>query len=114
MIGFEPIRLSSLPPQDSVFTYFTTSAIEKIYVFISSIGISSKLLNSSFLLSTPNHSYIMSNNPPQFAQLSNINKVRNVKKKATMRPGFYADMLKSTPEQLLSINTTRWRTLQNY
>ena len=56
----------------------------------------------------------MSNNPPQFAQLSNINKVRNVKKKATMRPGFYADMLKSTPEQLLSINTTRWRTLQNY
>ena len=53
----------------------------------------------------------MSNNPPNFAQLSNINKVKDVKKKATMRPGFYADMLKSKPEQLLS---TPWRTLQNY
>ena len=53
----------------------------------------------------------MSNNPPQFAQLSNINKVKDVKKKATMRPGFYADMLKSSPEQLLN---QPWRNLQNY
>ena len=53
----------------------------------------------------------MSNNPPQFAQLSNINKVKDVKKKPTMRPGFYADMLKSSPEQLL---TQRWRNLHNY
>ena len=53
----------------------------------------------------------MSNNPPNFAQLSNINKVKDVKKKATMRPGFYADMLKSKPEQLL---TQSWRTLKNY
>ena len=53
----------------------------------------------------------MSHNPPNFAQLSNINKVKDVKKKATMRPGFYADMLKSTPEQLL---TQRWRNLNNY
>ena len=57
----------------------------------------------------------MSNNPPNFAQLSNINKVKDVKKKVTMRPGFYADMLKSKPEQLLSQhNAKAWRTLQNY
>ena len=53
----------------------------------------------------------MSSNPPNFAQLSNINKVKDVKKKVTMRPGFYADMLKSKPEQLL---TQSWRTLKNY
>ena len=53
----------------------------------------------------------MSNNTPQFAQLSNINKVKDVKKKATMRPGFYADMLKSSPEQLLN---QPWRNLHNY
>ena len=53
----------------------------------------------------------MSNNPPNFAQLSNINKVKDVKKKATMRPGFYVDMLKSKPEQLLS---QPWRNLNNY
>ena len=54
---------------------------------------------------------IMSSNPPNFAQLSNINKVKDLKKKATMRPGFYADMLKSKPEQLL---TQPWRNLNNY
>ena len=53
----------------------------------------------------------MSNNPPNFAKLSNINKVKDVKKKVTMRPGFYSDMLKSKPEHLLS---QRWRTLNNY
>ena len=53
----------------------------------------------------------MSTNPPNFAQLSNIKQVKDVKKKATMRPGFYADMLKSKPEQLL---TQPWRTLNNY
>ena len=53
----------------------------------------------------------MSSNTPQFAQLSNINKVKDVKKKVTMSPGFYADMLKSKPEQLL---TQPWRTLHNY
>ena len=53
----------------------------------------------------------MSNNPPNFAQLSNINKVKDVKKKVTMRGGFYADMLKSSPEQLLS---QPWRNLNNY
>ena len=53
----------------------------------------------------------MSSNPPNFAVLSNINKVKDVKKKVTMRPGFYADMLKSKPEQLL---TQSWRTLKNY
>ena len=53
----------------------------------------------------------MSNNPPNFAKLSNINKVKDVKKKVTMRPGFYADMLKSKPEQLL---TRSWRNLNNY
>ena len=53
----------------------------------------------------------MSNTPPKFNQLSNINKVKSVKKKVTMRPGFYADMLKSKPEQLL---TQPWRTLKNY
>ena len=53
----------------------------------------------------------MSSNPPNFAQLSNINKVKTVKNKVTMRPGFYADMLKSKPEQLL---TQPWRTLKNY
>ena len=53
----------------------------------------------------------MSNNPPNFAQLSNINKVKDVKKKVTMSPGFYADMLKSKPEQLL---TQPWRPLKNY
>ena len=57
------------------------------------------------------YSNIMSNNPPNFAQLSNINKVKDVKKKVTMRPGFYADMLKSKPEQLL---TRSWRNLNNY
>ena len=53
----------------------------------------------------------MSNTPPKFNQLSNINKVKDKTKKVTMRPGFYADMLKSKPEQLLS---TPWRTLNNY
>ena len=53
----------------------------------------------------------MSSNPPNFAQLSNINKVKDLKKKVTMRPGFYADMLKSKPEQLL---TQPWRNLNNY
>ena len=60
----------------------------------------------------PTHySNIMSSNPPNFAVLSNINKVKDVKKKVTMRPGFYADMLKSKPEQLL---TRSWRNLNNY
>ena len=57
----------------------------------------------------------MSNNTPQFAQLSNINKVKDVKKKVTMRPGFYADMLTSKPEQLLATHRNNiWRTLNNY
>ena len=49
----------------------------------------------------------MNNNPPQFAQLSNINKVKDVKKKPTVRPGFYADMLKGKQANV-------WRTLHNY
>ena len=49
----------------------------------------------------------MSNNTPQFAQLSNINKVKDVKKKPTVRPGFYADMLKGKQSNV-------WRTLHNY
>ncbi len=53
----------------------------------------------------------MSNNPPQFTQLSTIDRNQTRTKKATMRPGFYADMLKSKPEQLLS---QPWRTLNNY
>ena len=50
-------------------------------------------------------------NQPKFNQLSSMNPDKDKEKKATMRPGFYADMLKSTPEQLL---TQRWRNLHNY
>ena len=46
----------------------------------------------------------MSSNPPNFAQLSNINKVKDLKKKVTMRPGFYADMLKTNQFNLLNQN----------
>ena len=56
---------------------------------------------------TPYYSNKMSNNPPNFAQLSNINKVKTVKKKPTVRPGFYADMLKGKQANV-------WRTLHNY
>ena len=50
-------------------------------------------------------------NPPNFTQLSSLNPDKDKTKKVTMRPGFYADMLKSKPEQLL---TQPWRTLKNY
>ena len=53
----------------------------------------------------------MTTNPPQFNQLSSLNPDKDSKKKVTMRPGVYADMLKSSPEQLLS---QRWRNLNNY
>ena len=49
--------------------------------------------------------------PPQFIRLSSLNPDKDKEKKPTMRPGFYADMLKARPEQLL---TQPWRTLQNY
>jgi len=39
---------------------------------------------------------------PNFSQLSSLNQKKDKSKKVTMRPGFYADMLKSTPEQLLT------------
>ena len=46
-----------------------------------------------------------------FTRLSSLNPDKDKEKKPTMRPGFYADMLKSSPEQLLS---QRWRNLNNY
>ena len=53
----------------------------------------------------------MTQTPPNFTQLSSLNPTKDRIKKPTMRPGFYADMLKSKPEQLLS---TPWRNLHNY
>ena len=53
----------------------------------------------------------MTQTPPNFTQLSSLNPTKDRTKKPTMRPGFYADMLKSKPEQLL---TQPWRTLHNY
>ena len=53
----------------------------------------------------------MNQTQPNFNQLSALNPDKDSKKKVTMRPGFYADMLKSSPEQLLS---QRWRNLNNY
>ena len=53
----------------------------------------------------------MNQTQPNFTKLSSLNPDKDKTKKATMRPGFYADMLKSSPEQLLS---QRWRTLNNY
>ena len=50
-------------------------------------------------------------NQPNFTKLSSLNPDKDKTKKVTMRPGFYADMLKSSPEQLL---TQPWRTLKNY
>ena len=50
-------------------------------------------------------------NQPNFTQLSSLNPDKDKEKKPTMRPGFYADMLKSSPEQLL---TQPWRNLNNY
>ena len=64
----------------------------------------------------------MTQTPPNFTKLSSLNPTKDRTKKATMRPGFYADMLKSKPEQLLTdstehlilVDTLPWRTLQNY
>ena len=53
----------------------------------------------------------MNQTQPNFNQLSALNPDKDSKKKPTMRPGFYADMLKSSPEQLLN---QRWRNLHNY
>ena len=53
----------------------------------------------------------MNQTQPNFTKLSSLNPDKDKTKKVTMRPGFYADMLKSSPEQLLS---QRWRNLNNY
>ena len=53
----------------------------------------------------------MNQTQPNFTKLSALNPDKDKTKKVTMRPGFYADMLKSSPEQLLS---QRWRNLNNY
>ena len=53
----------------------------------------------------------MKTNPPNFTQLSSLNPNKDRTKKVSIRPGYYGDMLKSTPEQLL---TQPWRTLNNY
>ena len=53
---------------------------------------------------TTHYSNKMSSNPPNFAQLSNINKVKDVKKIRTIRRGHLLDYVKTNP----------WRTLHNY
>ena len=53
----------------------------------------------------------MNQTQPNFTKLRALNTDKDKTKKVTMRPGFYADMLKSSPEQLLS---QRWRNLNNY
>ena len=53
----------------------------------------------------------MSNNPPQFAQLSTQQQKAKKESKLLTREGHMMDMLKSNPSQLLS---QPWRNLQNY
>ena len=53
----------------------------------------------------------MTNNPPQFAVLSTQQEKAKDRAKLLNREGHMLDMLKSTPEQLL---TQRWRNLHNY
>jgi hypothetical protein len=53
----------------------------------------------------------MTTNPPQFAQLSTQQEKAKDRAKLSKREGHLMDMLKSSPEQLLS---NRWRNLHNY